>query len=38
MLSNIVDCKPEDAKIDMPVQATWEDISPEFSLPQFKPA
>ena len=38
MLSNIVDCKPEDVKIDMPVQVTWEDITPEFSLPQFKPA
>ena len=38
MLSNVVDCKPEDVKIDMPVQVTWEDITPEFSLPQFKPA
>ncbi len=37
MLSNIVECKPEDVKIDMPVQVTWEDITPEFSLPQFKP-
>ena len=38
MLSSIVDCKPEDVKIDMPVQVTWEDITPEFGLPQFKPA
>ena len=38
MLSKVVDCKPEDVKIDMPVQVTWEDITPEFSLPQFKPA
>ena len=38
MLSNVVDCKPEDVKIDMPVQVTSEDITPEFSLPQFKPA
>jgi uncharacterized protein len=38
MLSNVVGCKPEDVKIDMPVQVTWDDITPEFSLPKFSPA
>jgi len=37
MLSNIVGCTPEDVKIDMPVEVTWDDITPEFSLPKFKP-
>lgn len=38
LLSNIVGCKPEDIKCDMPVEVTWDDISPDFSLPKFKPA
>jgi len=38
MLSNVVGCKPEEVKIDMPVEVTWDDITPEFSLPKFKPA
>ena len=38
MLSNVVECKPEDVKIDMPVTVVWDDVSPEFSMPKFKPA
>jgi uncharacterized OB-fold protein len=38
MLSNVVGCAPEAVKIDMPVQVTWDDITPEFSLPKFMPA
>jgi len=37
MLSNIVDCNPEDVKIDMPVEVTFEDITKSFTLPKFKP-
>jgi hypothetical protein len=36
-LSNIVGCRPDEVKCDMPVQVVWEDITEEFSLPKFKP-
>jgi uncharacterized OB-fold protein len=38
MLTNIVECKPEDVKIDMPVEVTFEDATPEISIPLFRPA
>jgi uncharacterized OB-fold protein len=38
MVSNIVDCSPEDIKIGMPVQVTFDDITENASLPKFKPA
>jgi uncharacterized OB-fold protein len=37
LLSNIVDCTPDDVYCDMPVEVTWEDVDEEFSLPKFKP-
>ncbi|MDP2918874.1 MAG: Zn-ribbon domain-containing OB-fold protein [Dehalococcoidia bacterium] len=36
-LSNMVGCKADDLKCDMPVEMVWDDITPEFSLPKFKP-
>ncbi|MFC1971448.1 Zn-ribbon domain-containing OB-fold protein [Chloroflexota bacterium] len=38
MISNMVECKLEDIKIDMPVEVVFEDVTDEFSLPKFKPA
>jgi len=38
MLSNVIECKPEEVKIGMPVTVVFDDVSPEFSLPKFKPA
>ena len=38
MISNIIGCKLEDIKIDMPVEVYFEDITDEFALPKFKPA
>ncbi len=38
LLSNVVGCKPEDVKVGMKVEVTFDDISPEFALPKFKPA
>jgi hypothetical protein len=38
MLTNIIDCKPEDVKIGMPVEVTFEDATPEISIPLFRPA
>jgi len=37
LLSNIIGCKPQKVKCDMPVKVIWEDINEEFSLPKFKP-
>ena len=36
-LSNLVDLKPEEVKIGMPVDVTWDDATPDFSIPKFKP-
>jgi uncharacterized protein len=38
MLTNIVGCKPEEVKIGMPVEVTFDDATPELSLPLFQPA
>ena len=40
MMSNIVDCEqtPEALVLDMPLQVTFERLSDEITLPQFKPA
>ena len=38
MESNIIGCKVEDVKIDMPVEVCFNDVTEEISLPKFKPA
>ena len=38
MMSNIVDCEPSTVEIGMPVEVTFEDITEEITLPQFKPS
>jgi uncharacterized protein len=35
--SNVVGCAPEDVYIGMPVEVTYEDITPEYTLPKFRP-
>ncbi|MDT8271655.1 MAG: Zn-ribbon domain-containing OB-fold protein [Desulfomonilia bacterium] len=37
MLTNIVGCPPSDVYCEMPVQVSWEDVTPEISLPKFTP-
>jgi uncharacterized OB-fold protein len=37
LLTNIVGCRPDEVKCDMPVEVTWEDITADFSLPKFRP-
>ena len=37
MLTNIVGCDPEEVKIGMDVEVIFEDVSPEISLPKFRP-
>ena len=38
LYSNVVGVPPEEVKVDMPVEVTFEECSPEISLPKFKPA
>jgi len=38
LLSNVVGSRPDDLKCDMPVEVVWEDVTPEISLPKFRPA
>jgi uncharacterized OB-fold protein len=37
MMSTIVEAKPEDLKIGMAVEVVWDDVTPEVSLPRFRP-
>ncbi len=37
MLSNIVECEPDELKCDMAVEVTFEKLTDEFTLPKFKP-
>src|SRR3970282_828614 len=36
--SNIVQCRNEDIRCDMPVEVTFEDVTDEVTLPKFRPA
>jgi uncharacterized OB-fold protein len=38
LTANIVGCEPEAVRLGMAVEAVWEDVSPEVSLVQFRPA
>lgn len=37
LMTNIVDCPPEQVKIDMPVEAVFDDVTPEVTLVKFHP-
>lgn len=37
MMTNIIDCRPEDVVIGMNVEVVFKDITTEFSLPMFRP-
>jgi uncharacterized protein len=38
MLTNLVDCTPEQARIGMPVEVVYEDVTPAVTLAKFRPA
>ena len=38
MMTNIVGCAPEQVEIGMPVAVTFDDWTPEISIPKFRPA
>jgi len=37
MTSLLVETKPEDVEIDGAVELVWDDVSPEISMPYFRP-
>jgi hypothetical protein len=37
MMSNIVECDNEDLRIDLPVEVVFDDVTPEITLPKFRP-
>ena len=37
MLTNIVDCDPKDVAIGMSGEVTFEDVTPDISIPLFRP-
>lgn len=38
ILSNLIDCPPEDVSIDMPVEVTFEDVSADVTIFYFRMA
>jgi uncharacterized OB-fold protein len=38
MLTNLVECRPEEVKIGMPVEVVFADVTPEVTLAHFRPA
>ena len=38
MVSNVVQCDIEAVKVDMPLEAIFDDVTPECTLVKFKPA
>ncbi|HLF78884.1 MAG TPA: Zn-ribbon domain-containing OB-fold protein [Dehalococcoidia bacterium] len=37
LMTNIVDCNPNDLRCDLPVEVVFEDITVTVSLPKFRP-
>lgn len=37
LVTNLVDCKTEDIEIGMPVEAVFDDVTEEITLPKFRP-
>ena len=38
MMTNIVECKNEDLLVDMPVEVVFDEVTPEVTLPKFRPS
>ena len=37
MTTNIIDCPWGDVRVGMPVTVVFDDVTPEFTLPKFRP-
>lgn len=36
VIAHVVDCPPKELRIGMPVEAVYEDVAPDVTLPQFR--
>jgi uncharacterized OB-fold protein len=36
-MANIVECSLEEIKVGMPVEVVFHDVTPEVTIPQFRP-
>jgi uncharacterized OB-fold protein len=37
IMTNLVECAPDDVRIGMPVEVVFDDVTPEVTLPKFRP-
>jgi hypothetical protein len=37
LVSNLVDCHPGEIRAGMPVEVVFDDVTPEVTLPKFRP-
>jgi hypothetical protein len=37
MMTNVVECAPDDVKVGMAVEVVFEDATPEITLAKFRP-
>lgn len=37
LMADLIDCKPDDVRIGMPVSIMFDDVTPEVTLPRFRP-
>lgn len=38
MISNVIGCPTQDVRVGMPVRVVFEDVTPDVTLPKFRPA
>jgi uncharacterized OB-fold protein len=38
LMATVTGCDPADLRCDMPLEAWFDDVTPEISLPKFRPA
>ncbi|MFM7144673.1 MAG: Zn-ribbon domain-containing OB-fold protein, partial [Alphaproteobacteria bacterium] len=37
LLTNVVECKPDEVRIGLPVEVVFEDVSDDVAIPRFRP-
>ena len=37
LMTNVVGCRPDQVRIGMPVEVVFDDVTPEVTLPKFRP-
>ena len=37
LMTNVIDCNPDELRCDLPVEVVFDDVTDEISLPRFRP-